>query len=276
MLKHFLSRLLTRDSPGGDRAPSRPEVPGEALLNGETAVFLHLQKTGGTSFHRLLTRHFPGERFVERDRSGKPAVSPGTDYRGRIISGHVTAHFVSRLEGRVRVVTVLRDPVERLLSHFYFLKSYTREHLETYENPLLLRLKEMDLATFLGDPAMSEQSADVYVRALDPDFDAAESAGAPADPGRAMAFLDTCEVVGVTPCLTGFAREVFLRWGIAGEWEIPFENRRRDLESQPGFEPVEEDEITPDLRDRLEELTRRDRLVYEHACRLAPGSPGHR
>ncbi len=86
--------------------------------------FMHIPKTAGTSFRFFL------ERSIRR-RGGEPApftrqypsyadfVAEGATRSSRydLVSGHYPYHVLELLPAGTRVVTVLRDPVERCLSH---------------------------------------------------------------------------------------------------------------------------------------------------------------
>ena len=87
-------------------------------------VFIHLPKTAGTSF-----------QFALRRIAGEEAVSPGFVAsrlsleeanrldRYRVISGHISFHDVARYFPDRAILTILRDPVERCLSWYYFARA---------------------------------------------------------------------------------------------------------------------------------------------------------
>ena len=87
-------------------------------------VFIHLPKTAGTSFQTAL-----------RSIAGDDAVSPSfvasslTEDdafrldRYRIISGHISINDVKRYFPGRSILTILREPVERCVSWYYFARS---------------------------------------------------------------------------------------------------------------------------------------------------------
>ncbi len=86
-------------------------------MNMKPALFLHIQKTAGTSVVKMC-REYYGETLVSH-----------IDYRGRkpesfeetgFVSGHFGYGFARPLMGSRYSFTFLRDPVERVLSFYYF------------------------------------------------------------------------------------------------------------------------------------------------------------
>ena len=100
----------------------------------ETLIFLHLPKTGGVSVSKAIVRQFHDkEVFHVRNAAHKKspvfAKTHGTieDFialpqarrrRFRCILGHMHFGLHEHVPGPAAYVTLLRDPVERLLSHF--------------------------------------------------------------------------------------------------------------------------------------------------------------
>ncbi len=92
--------------------------------------FVHIMKTGGSAFRRRLINHF-GEAAVypARDIDGTDPVklNLSIDYlrerlaaRGdeiQVITGHFPLRTAELIDGRFTTLTLLRDPVERMLSY---------------------------------------------------------------------------------------------------------------------------------------------------------------
>jgi len=99
-------------------------------------VFVHVPRTGGTTLRSVFTTAYgadavraPGNIFrsVDRTRSGLKRLAAGRHLGLRVVAGHVPFGLACTLmpEG-TRYVTLLRDPVERALSHY--------EHARTHHH----------------------------------------------------------------------------------------------------------------------------------------------
>lgn len=122
--------LASKDSPNLVNA----SVPSTA----KPVLFLHIPKTGGTSFLTVLGNVF-GERRVRRLRGADEMAQAQID---RIVSdeiqdidclvGHFPIHkFANCLDG-FRPFTILRDPVDRVMSLFRFFKRSPRSEIERF------------------------------------------------------------------------------------------------------------------------------------------------
>jgi len=109
-------------------------------------IFLHLPKTAGQSFRTLLERRFGAERVVyvntleERDRL-LAEYAPG---RFAAAVGHMPYGLHTCLAEPCTYFTVLREPVDRYLSHFYYMWNDPRHPMHA-----TLHREGLDLAAYL-------------------------------------------------------------------------------------------------------------------------------
>jgi hypothetical protein len=92
--------------------------------------FVHLQKTAGLALRRRLIHHFGGTAvYPTRDLDGSDTLAlyisvdrlrERLEVRGdqiQVITGHFPLRTVDELDGRFTTLTLLREPVERMLSY---------------------------------------------------------------------------------------------------------------------------------------------------------------
>jgi len=95
---------------------------------GSLFVYLHIPKTAGTSFRRLISRQYAG-RFRKTPNTFTHAQVAEERLRAMLageppplaIGGHIVFGLRDALPRDARYLTVLRDPVERTLSHYGYL-----------------------------------------------------------------------------------------------------------------------------------------------------------
>jgi hypothetical protein len=97
------------------------------LTDDDLVYFLHIPRTGGTSFHRVLMRYFDPStvRHAESRRLVREWIercSPEELASHRLIAGHYDTSIAALLPKRPRFVTMLREPVARTISHYEILK----------------------------------------------------------------------------------------------------------------------------------------------------------
>ena len=91
-------------------------------------VYIHIPKTAGTSLRKLISRRYPG-RFAKAPNTFSHAevaeerlrAQVANDPRPLAIGGHIVFGLRDALPADARYLTVLRDPVERTLSHYGYL-----------------------------------------------------------------------------------------------------------------------------------------------------------
>ena len=97
----------------------------------ETVIFLHLPKTAGTTLNRLIEWEYPLSEmysidpvFYEWSAAHLRKRSPDRLKKIRIFKGHMTFGLHEVLPQPATYITVLRDPVDRVISSYYFMRNY--------------------------------------------------------------------------------------------------------------------------------------------------------
>jgi hypothetical protein len=97
----------------------------------EAVIFLHLPKTAGTTLNRLIEWEYPLSQMYSVDpilfewSAAHLRRLPKSRLRKtRMFKGHMLFGLHEVLPRPSTYITVLRDPVERVLSAFYYMRSY--------------------------------------------------------------------------------------------------------------------------------------------------------
>lgn len=100
-----------------------------APVAGARAVFLHIPKTAGSTLFRLLEREYAGSPIfrlygdVDSRIRLLEAMSIEDLHALRLVGGHMGFGIHRFLPGASAYVTLLRDPVDRVVSHYHYVKS---------------------------------------------------------------------------------------------------------------------------------------------------------
>src|SRR5690349_15074435 len=124
----------------------------------ETVIFLHVPKTGGTTLQHILRGCYPRNQIwtfkdAGRDRQIEKFKQLSAEKRQgyRLIQGHLSFGFHRHLSGDSIYITLLREPVARALSFYYYARSQPDHYLYRVlqDNDLTLKtlLKEHTATT---------------------------------------------------------------------------------------------------------------------------------
>ncbi len=124
---------------------------GRAGLDQDRLVFVHIEKSGGTTLHEMLCSQFPPERICpERtDTLGDWSINELAAYG--LFSGHFDLECCRSIPGRVRMLTMLREPKARLLSLYRFWKAHV-PHPERDFYDLVVLARECPVEAFFSHP----------------------------------------------------------------------------------------------------------------------------
>jgi hypothetical protein len=220
-------------------------------------VFVHLPKTAGTSFHSAL-----------RNIVGREAVSPSfvatrlseADAarleRYAVISGHISAADVVRYFPDRIILTILRDPVDRCLSWYYFArKSTTRvwssDFLAAKENGVEDFFKLDYRVTYRNIFNRQVRQLGEHVLSVDVDLDKAIE--------NAKEVLRTAAWVGRQEHLAADLRRLGQRLPELATLTLPMLNTTNERRAVS--------DLSPELIDRIRSLNAYDTELYSFASR---------
>ena len=231
-------------------------------------LFVHIMKTGGTALVRRLRERFgdavyptPGldgtdlwELYLLPDRLREQLAARGDEIE--IIAGHFPLCTTELIDGRVTTLTLLREPIERVLSS---LRSARRASLEQAFDEFADRTL----------PAMK------WHPALDPDNNMTRMLSVSSEEMRSSSVRRT----ELSRVHLERAKEALTRMGAVGVQE-DFDDFCAELTARFGWnlgEPVTINvsprvEASEGLRARIAEDNALDVELYEFATKLVPGS----
>jgi hypothetical protein len=112
-------------------------------MQNETIIFLHIPKTAGTTLRRIIDRQYRPQEIYSTDPTPlQPSASLeafkqlSTAERAqiRLLRGHLPFGVHTFVPGPSTYFTVLRDPVERVLSYYYFTRRFSPQALRQHVN----------------------------------------------------------------------------------------------------------------------------------------------
>lgn len=243
----------------------RPHGP---LADDEQLYFLHIPKTAGTAMRTFLETQFDAADVcphldMEAILPERPSALSGY----RLICGH-HGSYLTQLLGREPVtMTILREPVARSISHYRHLKSCGKHWLSdrveraSFEEFVCGEFGAPELLNFQTRfLALSDIQTDHFGHSRLRICDAAGLIAKYTDTAlldAARRRLDEMAFVGIQERFGDLLLLLSYTFGWSPVSNFPSFNKAST--------PFDASQLTPRALDRVHELTRIDREVYEHA-----------
>ena len=238
----------------------------------ERLYFLHIHKTAGSTLARILETHFGQGQICPPQTWQQFLALPHSDLaQFRLFRGHLLA-FSQWLPSRPWVVTFLRDPVERTLSTYDYIRRNDRHRLHR-------AAATMDLETFLHEPDTVGTVRDLQTRWIlanafpceslkDMERQVAELDLDPLETARRQ--LDSYAFVGLVERFEASVQRLMdtLGWPLF-DWMTEHAGDRVNVSEGR----VRRDELSPAVLDRILELTVLDRALHEGALHRFDSGP---
>lgn len=121
------------------------------LRDEDRLVFLHIEKTAGTTAHHILSSHFPDDQICPVRFGDNISFWEGARLAPyRFFSLHASLRMINPIPGPRKVITFLRDPIARLLSHYNFWRSVRDDVIEQENLDHIRFVKQMPLKDLLA------------------------------------------------------------------------------------------------------------------------------
>lgn len=228
--------------------------------NGKTMIELisiHIAKTGGRSFYEIL-KHEYGNKVDPRTRRNE--YFPDKDYSNPLITripdhvsvihGHLFYEHVREIHQKhgSKVITWLREPVERVISNYFFLMRAIREAPETHPQR---NKRDYTLLEYANDSLQNKMAK--YLRGISLEN---------------LFFFGFQE--GYDQGLNELAKLL--------SWEKPILkiciNKGPEAFDDRGY-PTRKEDITPGMRKEIARLNEEDHELYREALVLKSKTRGH-
>jgi hypothetical protein len=116
----------------------------------QTIIFLHLPKTAGTTLTKILEQQYPAEQIYSIGALAQDGIrkfkrmSVEERRRFRLVIGHLNYGLHQFVPGLSTYFTILREPVDRVISYYYYVRRSPEHYLHEFSNT-----ENMELKTYL-------------------------------------------------------------------------------------------------------------------------------
>jgi hypothetical protein len=104
----------------------------QITADAKTVIFLHIPKTAGSTLLRIIEKQYHPDEicslYLRRDFRAFDRLTEARKAQIRIYRGHIIFGWAQRLPQPATRFTILRNPVERAISNYYFTREYAEHH----------------------------------------------------------------------------------------------------------------------------------------------------
>jgi hypothetical protein len=131
--------LISTDTPAAGTRYVSPKMQNDRGL-----IFIHIPKTAGSTLRPIMDRHYPRPvicklDFLPRDLDAFLRLPEQARSRIRVMQGHFPFGLHKHLSVPADYLTILRDPVNRIISMYYWIHGNQEHVLNTLVRSMSLR-----------------------------------------------------------------------------------------------------------------------------------------
>jgi hypothetical protein len=166
-------------------------------LNGRQLCFLHIGKTAGTSIQHALFEAMRGKKIFHESLPNFDRASREDMADSDLVIGHFGYQHVAKMRRSRFLFTFLRDPIDRVLSNYHFLR--TDSPISDYSRAAIEASKRMSLKEFLlcQDPQVRMVTENMQAKVLAHDMRHEHQHGIKNLKREASRNLARCDFVGI-------------------------------------------------------------------------------
>ncbi len=228
-----------------------------------TLLFLHIPKCAGTTLtEEILVKRYPSKAIIVFYELGTTALidrlkamSKREQRMVKCIAGHFAYGIHKFYQARpCSYITVLREPIDRVVSHYFYVLRRTDHYLHKEVTEKGISLKQY------VESGLSTELDNGQTRIL-----AGIGQGAPFGKSseamleKAREHLNHCEVVGITEEFEGFLELLGHKMG----WKISGIADKNVTKDRVKLHNLDEDTLNV-----IKHYNRFDQELYQHACTL--------
>jgi hypothetical protein len=198
-------------------------------MDTEQVIFIHVPKAAGQTMRAILARQYPRQEVLAIEgRLGLARLrSLEETKQTRIFIGHIHYGFHRQLQGTSTYVTILREPVSRVLSLYRYIATSPRHHLHE-------QVANMGLIDFVSSQVDAEEVENGQTRQI-----AGVTDGNPDASSLARAKQNLAEAFGAVGLVERFDESLVLFKRRLG-WKMPFYVPKNVTQRPPAEEATDE------------------------------------
>jgi len=267
LLRALARRLGRLWNSSAGRRDRRLAGPGAGTAQAERPVFfIHIPKCAGNTIKKFLLAGLPPHLILDtHKRTFLADCGPLDDYA--VVSGHLGYGDADAFSTPPRIVTVLRDPTDRVLSVHRFARRYTQpRNEERQKRGLPDNARHLDLAGFLAwgqdvPPGRSVMNNQTWFLSRKGSIEGRGNRRDRSLLAEAKANLQSCEVVGICEDMPNTVLLLCYRLGLP-LLNTPIPRANTSAQRNPGSG------LTPQEQTLMDEINSMDNELYVFAKEL--------